>query len=256
MEQSLTFNSVAEQYDAFRPAYPPAAFDYLRDVASLLPNSRVLEIGCGTGLATEGLLPLGVEVTAIDPGDEMIAVARRRIAGRGNVAFHVAKFEDFETEAEAYALVLSAQAFHWVPPEIGYAKAADALRSGGVLAIMGHVYGDPPDALMDAFEPHYLQHAPHLWRLPSDSVWYLPGGPFAGWIAASDRYEAPEHAAWPVPDRLSADAFIDRLGTISAYLMLAAEARTALFQGLHGAVSEAGGIDMRRSTHLHWARKR
>jgi ubiquinone/menaquinone biosynthesis C-methylase UbiE len=44
----------------------------------LVRGSRVLELGCGTGLVTRHLCAAGVEVVAIDQAPAMLAAARRR----------------------------------------------------------------------------------------------------------------------------------------------------------------------------------
>jgi len=60
-------------YDRARPGYPPALFDDLASIAGLGPGADVLEVGCGTGQATRGLVARGWHVTAIEPGPEMAA---------------------------------------------------------------------------------------------------------------------------------------------------------------------------------------
>jgi hypothetical protein len=47
------FNEVADAYDRHRPAYPDALIDRACGVAGLVPGARVLEIGCGAGMALD-----------------------------------------------------------------------------------------------------------------------------------------------------------------------------------------------------------
>lgn len=47
-----TFDAVADLYDAVRPDYPATLFADLATDAQLQASDRILEIGCGTGLAT------------------------------------------------------------------------------------------------------------------------------------------------------------------------------------------------------------
>jgi len=60
------FDRVAPLYDRIRPAYPPALFDDLAELAGIGPGCRVLEIGCGTGQATVELARRGCDVLAIE----------------------------------------------------------------------------------------------------------------------------------------------------------------------------------------------
>lgn len=133
-----TFNEDAELYDRVRPGYPDHVFTDLD-----CTGRRVLEIGCGTGKATVPLARLGCRVTGVELGPAMAAVARRRLSGFPDVEIVTADFETWPLPLEPFDLVLAATAFHWLDPAIRVAKAADALRPGGVLAVIAthHVAG-------------------------------------------------------------------------------------------------------------------
>jgi SAM-dependent methyltransferase len=84
-------------------------------------GARVLEVGAGTGQLTHALIELGFEVVALEPGHAL----RERAARRAPAATFVAStFEDFEADGR-FDAVVSSNAFHWIEPEVGYAKAAD-----------------------------------------------------------------------------------------------------------------------------------
>ena len=79
------FNEVPELYDRVRPRYPDELFADLVTVTRTDERSSVLEVGCGTGQATRSLAALGCSVTAVEPGAEVAALARQRLATFGNV---------------------------------------------------------------------------------------------------------------------------------------------------------------------------
>jgi ubiquinone/menaquinone biosynthesis C-methylase UbiE len=138
--RGLLFDSVAEEYDRVRPDYPAPLVDAACAAGGLDRGSHVLEVGCGTGKLTAALVERGLRVEAVDPGPELVEIARRRV-GSSSVRFHLARFEDLDLLEGAFAGVFSAAAFHWVDPAVGWSKAARLLRPGGVLALFMHTGG-------------------------------------------------------------------------------------------------------------------
>ena len=130
------FDEIAAEYDRHRPAYPDELIDQACQVAGIGSGDRVLEVGCGTGQLTRALLARGLHVTALEPGQNLIALARRNLDGAGAVEFVNARFEDAPLPREQFQAVFSASAFHWVDPEVSWQKAADVLVPGGTLALV------------------------------------------------------------------------------------------------------------------------
>jgi ubiquinone/menaquinone biosynthesis C-methylase UbiE len=130
------FDEIAAEYDRHRPAYPDALIDQACRVARIGSGDRVLEVGCGSGQLTRGLVARGLHVTALEPGNSLIALARQNLERAGVVEFVNAKFEDALLPREQFAAVFCASAFHWVDPEVSWQKAADVLVPGGTLALV------------------------------------------------------------------------------------------------------------------------
>ena len=104
------FDEVAVQYDRNRPAYPDALLDRACEVAHIGAGDRVLEVGCGTGQLTRGLLARGLRVTALEPGDRLIGIAEENLRDAGDVELVHARLEDVQLARERYAAVFSASA--------------------------------------------------------------------------------------------------------------------------------------------------
>ena len=160
---------MAEAYDRERPSYPDELIDAACSIAALGAGSRVLEVGCGTGKLTEALVGRGLVVDAVDPGANMIAFALRRVGDAGTVEFHLGRFEELPLPEQAFDAVFSAAAFHWIDPEVGWAKAARCLRPGGTLALIMHLgYREErteadDEALHEVFKKYWLD--PGGWSL-------------------------------------------------------------------------------------------
>ena len=130
------FNQVAGEYDRHRPTYPEQLIDLACQTASLKHGDRVLEIGCGTGQLTRSLLDRGLRVTAVEPGDRLAGLARQRLQGTGELELVNTRFEDAQLPHEHFRAVFSASAIHWIDPNVGWQRVADALVPGGTLALI------------------------------------------------------------------------------------------------------------------------
>lgn len=137
-EYGKVFDEIADEYDRHRPMYPDEIVDQACQVAGIGAGDPVLEIGCGSGQLTRSLVARGLRVTAIEPGQNLIALARQNLAGTGTVEFINARFEEAECPREHFRAVFSAAALHWVDPQVSWRKIADALIPGGTLALISY----------------------------------------------------------------------------------------------------------------------
>lgn len=148
-------DSFAEIYDRFRPPPPAEVLRVLELVARARPPRLVVDLGCGTGLATRAWAARAEQVVGIEPNPHMLARARSSTR-EPNVRY----FEAFASEtgvAEGAAdLVTSFQAFHWMEPQPVLAEAARILRAGGVFAACDYdvpAFVEPE--VDDAFAAHF-----------------------------------------------------------------------------------------------------
>jgi len=226
MEAGRSFDNVAALYDAQRSGYPEKLFEDISAVAVLERGDRVLEVGCGSGQATAGLVARGFDITAIDPGPSLVDLARQKFANLPKVQFVVASFEEWPLIDQTFHLVAAAQSWHWVRPEIGFEKAAKLLLDSGHLAIFGHTPVWSAE-LVGHLEPVYRRLAPELWGPPPEN-WYQPSGPISAQLAASGRFEPPAHRSYAWRRRYPSSGFAAYLGTRSDHLRLAKQRRDDL----------------------------
>jgi SAM-dependent methyltransferase len=166
-----TFEEVPELYARARPGYPAALFDDLVALVDAAPSRspvsppprqggpRLLEIGPGPGTATAELVARGYEVTAVELGEGLAAPARRNVP---QATIVTADFETWEPEGE-FDAIAAFTAFHWLDPELRFAKAARLLRPGGALAVVETHHVLPPDGdpFFAAVQEDYDAVVPH-----------------------------------------------------------------------------------------------
>jgi SAM-dependent methyltransferase len=137
------FDSAARQYHQARPGYPKGLYDELIRLVGLRPGDRLLQVGCGTGMATVPLARRGFQITCVKIGAGLAAEARRNLAGFPRVEVTQAAFETWRPLRTAvFDLVFAATAWHWIDPTPKYRRAWELLRPGGHLSFWSaaHVF--------------------------------------------------------------------------------------------------------------------
>jgi SAM-dependent methyltransferase len=227
-----TFEEVPELYDRARPGYPAELFDDLVELADLRAGSRLLEIGCGTGQATVPLAERGVEIVCVELGAGLAAVARRSLARFSGVELFHAAFEDWEPEprAEPFDAAVSFTAFHWIDPEVRYAKAARLLRRGGALAVVEtkHVVPEGSDAFWVEVQEDYDAVLPSAENRP-------PGRPedvgdLRGEFAESGAFGEVVVRRYLADIAYSAEEYLAVLDTYSGHRTMEPEACERLYE--------------------------
>jgi SAM-dependent methyltransferase len=248
------FDEVAEDYDRHRPTYPEVLVDRACD--GIGPGAEVLEIGCGTGQLTRSLLGRGLRVTAVEPGQQLIARARDRLNGGGDVQFVNARLEDASLTRAQYSSVFSASAIHWIDPDVSWRKVADALVDGGTLALVSYFGLDDPHSADDqqALRAGMRTIAPELDGLPTyrdladilagvgarrdnvSEVWAWLGSYEIAHGYVADLFDDAQVVAVPTQMEHTADELNALLGTMSFWARLSPQQRDALVaknQALH-----------------------
>jgi SAM-dependent methyltransferase len=250
-----TFNQAAELYDRARPGYPPALFGDLAELAGVGPGCRVLEIGPGTGQATLPLAERGCRIVAVELGAELAAVARRNLARFPQVQIVTAGFEDWPLPAEPFDVVVAATAFHWIDPAARVSKAADALRPGGVLAIIAthHIAGGDEAFFADvqACYERWDPDTPPGLRLPTAAD--IPTA--SDELDRSGRFDPPSVRRYEWEQSYSTAGYLEVLRTYSGHRAMEPTAQANLLDCIAGLIDTGygGRLSKRYLTELQTA---
>jgi SAM-dependent methyltransferase len=242
-KDSQSFDRVAEFYDDFRPTYPPELVEAVIALSGLPPAGKILEVGAGTGKASLLFARRGYSIVCIEPGENLAAIAARNLKTFPGVQFEIIRFEDWPETAGVFDLVLSAQAFHWVPKEIGYAKAARVLKPHGHLALFWNMYPGFEGQLAADLNKIYQEIAPEL------------GSPFTATdeeiqkrvheIEESGCFGPVTVRRFPWSMRYSTKEYLGLLNTYSDHLRLPEQTRERLFRSISEVVEKLGGSIVR-----------
>jgi SAM-dependent methyltransferase len=231
--RALSFGADPERYDRTRPRYPRALVDDLLGGAT----PRVLDIGCGTGIAAEHFLAAGCEVVGVEPDSRMAAVAATK-----GIQVEVASFETWDAAGRRFELLTCGQAWHWVDQSVGWAKAASVLAPGGRLAIFWNL-GEHDDETQAALDEAYARHAPALVRnsVVLGRVQADLAGSDAAAVDKTGLFDPPEVRRYAWTARYSTDAWVAMLSTHSDHRLLEPAALSGLLDAVAQVIDAAGG---------------
>jgi SAM-dependent methyltransferase len=146
------FSGLADTYAKHRPGYPEAALDYIVLRCGLTGASRLVDVGCGTGISTRLFAARGIPVIGIEPNDEMRAKAEAEPlpADSSIPEYRKGKAEATGLPDHFADAVLAAQAFHWFRPDDALHEFHRILSPGGHVALVWNER-DESDACTAAF---------------------------------------------------------------------------------------------------------
>ena len=153
-----SFETVAEQYERARPEYAEESVDWLVERLGLRPGSRVLDLGAGTGKLTRQLVRRGLDVVAVEPGDEMRGVLQRVLP---DVEALAGTAESIPLPDASVDAVTAGQAFHWFERKPALSEMARVLRLGGGIGLLWNAW-DKDDPLLRAIDELLAPHRPRL----------------------------------------------------------------------------------------------
>jgi 2-polyprenyl-6-hydroxyphenyl methylase/3-demethylubiquinone-9 3-methyltransferase len=137
------FDRLASQWwDPRGPMKPlhqmnPARVAWIDQVAGIAGRGRLLDVGCGAGLAAEALARLGYDVTGLDAAGEAIEAAKQHVEGQAlRLTYRVGVAEDLVAQARRFPIVTALEVIEHVPDPAAFVGVLSSLlEPGGVLVM-------------------------------------------------------------------------------------------------------------------------
>jgi SAM-dependent methyltransferase len=231
-----SFGSDADRYDRARPSYPAALVDR---IVAASPGSGVLDVGCGTGIAARQFQAAGCRVLGIDPDARMADLARQ-----SGLEVEVATFEAWDPAGRAFDAVIAGQAWHWVDPVAGAAKAAQVLRPGGRLAVFWNAF-QPPPGLGEAFAGVYRRVDTGLPFTPSErpllDAYLAMCAKAADGMRRAGAFGEPEQWRFDWDRPYTRDEWLEQVPTFGGHSQIPPAKLQELLAGIGAVIDAAGG---------------
>lgn len=217
-KDSLGFDATSAIYDMYRPSYPQIIIDELIESTQVNASSSLLEIGAGSGKATELFLPLNCHITCVEPGEDLARLGLAKLNVEGNITYKVGRFEDIDLFDRTYDLIFSAQAFHWVERPMGYDKIEKLLKHDAYLALIWNMYVNTGDGQHEAlsklcrdYQVMFFQDKDGLESMKSSWV---------NELLDCGYFKTPLVIEVPWTEEQSLENYMNFLNTSSSYLRL------------------------------------
>ncbi len=130
------FSDRVDNYVRYRPGYPPEILQLLRECCGFTQESRIADLGFGTGIFTRMLLENGNTVFGIEPNQEMREAGEKLLEGFASFRSIGATAEQTTLEDHSVDFVTAAQAAHWFDREPTRREFSRILKPGGWVVLL------------------------------------------------------------------------------------------------------------------------
>lgn len=232
-DKRLVFDTIPEKFDKWRVHYDPKLFDYIIRTTGLGPDKSCLEIGPGTGQASDFAIKSGADYLAIELGSHLADKMREKYSSYPN--FHIvnADFETHDFGGKKFDLIYSAATIQWIKEDIAYSRVHDLLKDEGYLAmcLMRSEYksGNPElyEEIQKVYDECFDTNQPYDQHFD-----YMNGGKYGLTFI--------EEISFPGRREYTADEHTEYMGTHSTHIALKEEAREPFFNGVRDAIMRHG----------------
>jgi SAM-dependent methyltransferase len=164
------FSDCVEHYAHYRPTYPAAALEALRDEIGLTPAWTIADVGSGTGISSELFLRNGNSVFGVEPNTPMREAAERLLTGYPRFHNIAATAEATTLPEESVDCVVVAQAFHWFDAPNIRAEFIRVLRRGGWVVLIWNTRRLDATPFLRAYEKLLVEYGTDYQRVRHDKT--------------------------------------------------------------------------------------
>ncbi len=161
LNPTTRFTGRVDNYVRYRPGYPPELIARLAALANLSPSASVVaDIGSGTGILTELILPLAKRVYAVEPNAAMRVAAEQKLGADPRFASVDAAAENTTLPPHSVDLITAGQSFHWFDRAAARREFARVLKPGGLVALIWNERLRSGTVFLEKFENVQRELAP------------------------------------------------------------------------------------------------
>ena len=222
-DPTTRFSNRVENYLRYRPRYPRAVIDLLRDECGLRADSIIADLGSGTGMLAELFLANGNRVYAVEPNREM-REAGERLFGKQPGFTSIAASAESTTLPDSIAdFITAGQAFHWFDQDRSRIEFKRILRPGGWVVLVWNDRKTDTTSFLVEYEQLLKDHATDYEQVNHKRVDAAMLGRFFGSSPALRTFPNDQHFGLEsLKGRLLSSSYVPAAGQPGYEPMLAA----------------------------------
>jgi ubiquinone/menaquinone biosynthesis C-methylase UbiE len=134
------FRGTAWYYAKYRRGYPNTFIEYVLKSFNLDKNSRVLDLGTGTGQIAIPISKYVKEVVAVDPEQEMLDEGKKQAENKrvANIKWVLSRAEDIMEELGIFDITTMGASFHWLEQDKVLEKIYKITEKGGGIVVVAN----------------------------------------------------------------------------------------------------------------------
>jgi len=243
------FEIGADSYERGRPEFPIEAVDYLIQSLEIKPQSKVMDLGAGTGKFTRLLVPTKAVLTAVEPVEKMRQKFRSVLP---EIEIVAGTAENIPAPDSSFDAVVVAQAFHWFDGDSALKEIHRVLKPNGKLGLIWNMRDESVNwvseltRIVDAHEAGAPRYKTHEWKKAFDQT---------------KSFTPLEKKTFKYLQKGTAETVVDRVQSISFISALSEKDRENVLQQIRGLLSrhpQTKGmekLEIPYNTDVYWCTK-
>src|SRR6476620_3861141 len=152
------FSSRVGNYVRYRPGYPCAAIDLLKNECGLTPTCVIADVASGTGIFTRMLLKNGNRVYGVEPNSDMRKAGEEFLRAYPRFTSVAGTAETTTLDDHGVDFVAAAQAAHWFDREKARREFIRICRPGGWTVLLWNERRTGSTPFLRAYEQLLLEY--------------------------------------------------------------------------------------------------
>lgn len=164
------FSDRAMNYHLYRPGYPEEIIAIIKEITKIKNDSKIADIGSGTGIFTQLLSKLGCIVYGVEPNKEMRELSDKVLSRNSNFVSVEGRAEKTTLQDNSIDLITVAQAIHLFETKTSLHEFNRILKNSGHIAFIWNERDNQSSAFQKEYDNFLIKNCPEYVKSPHKDV--------------------------------------------------------------------------------------